>query len=198
MSSWLFAKESLVDFLTFCFALNTMFSFSRVRRRFLFKLQRDLREKLRPVEISEEDCKSKARELFADKSESCELDCLKIHKCAMVVEDTIAFHRKILDKISCVFQHCFSIFAFLTGVIIVFSGSNFVKQYYYWSLFLLLPTIIFLLFWSLYPIATYKSKERLDNVTKEHLVTLDVAQAVMKEISEKQNNKSSSDDNKQK
>ena len=178
----LFEESSLVDFLTFCFGLNTMFSFSRVRKRFLFNLQRDLREKLRIIELSEEDCKIRADALLVENNESS-LACLELQKCTTKFEDTIVFHRNLLDKFSCLFQRCFSAFAFLTGVIIVFSGSDFIKQRYYWTLLLLLPTVLFLLFWSFYPVAIYVSKEKLYKIAKQHLITLDIGRSIMNEIS---------------
>lgn len=60
--SCFFAVDSLVDFLAFAFALNTMFSFTRVRRRLLLKLQKEIQQSLDDLRPLVEDCRKSIRE----------------------------------------------------------------------------------------------------------------------------------------
>ena len=63
--SWLFAIDSLVDFLAFVFALNTMFSFTRVRRRLLLRLQKGIQKSLDDLRPLVEDCRNSIQEACA-------------------------------------------------------------------------------------------------------------------------------------
>lgn len=179
--AWLFTQDSLVDFLAFCFALNTMFSFSKIRRRFLLKFQGKLRKNLEKINLLEEDCKAMFADFPMDKKDRI-CRCLDLQKCSTEVEDTISYNRKFLDKASFVFQLCFAFFAFFSAVILLFSGAPLWKTYYYFTVLLLLPIVLFFAFWGIYWFVMLRKGSKLREMIDKQEVNLQKEKKLMQEL----------------
>lgn len=178
-----FKVESLVDFLAFAFALNTMFSFAKIRRRLLFKLQNDIQDRLNELRPHIEDCKKEIHECIHEEESRKNLErSLKLSKIYIQAEEKKSNYHKKLQKVSKIFQFIFSTAAVFSAVILVFSGMKWLNDHYQYTLFLLVPPILFYLTYFGYWIYAKCILYKFDKDTKDFKVSLDLARNIMKEI----------------
>ncbi len=189
MGSWFIAKESLVDFLTFCFALNTMFSFSKIRNRLLFYLKKGLNKSLDSIQFWEIDFIESIPKNFPKGKKEKICECVGVSDCADKARKIESKHREILDKFSCAFQHVFWLFAVISAVFIIYSKCPYIENNHWITLFLLFPTGFLFIFFVVYYRVIDKDVVILDKEIKKHRIDLIKARTLMKEIISPRNKK---------
>ena len=145
MCSWIFDKQSLVDFLAFCFALNTMFSFARVRQRLLWRLKKGLKEILEENAPAIMDIEAILRKASEDVKVQA-IECFQIKDHIPEITELNRKYERRFNFISKMFQYVFYSFAFISAVLLVFSNCPLFLTHYKLSILLLVPSILFIFF----------------------------------------------------
>ncbi len=165
------AQDGLIDFLSVCFAINTMFSFSRLQRRLSFWIQNGMQKELNEINPIATDCSCKLKSCGLDE-DAVNTKCLK---------GIIGYKDEFIQKKSfvckCVknwllgakFVFCF--FAVLCVVGILFSREPILVQHPFWvAMGGLGPVVVFFItyglvgLWILCRIFPWCKKKKNDTV----------------------------------
>ncbi len=142
MWSWIFKEDSLFSFLAFCFALNTMYSFDRIRNRLLGRLQNGLREIVEENKSAIKDCEATLRKSH-DSIKNTAKKCFDIKDYYSEIDNLNQRYERRFEVISNVFKWTFGIFALISSVLLVFSQCPCLLVYYKFTVFLLTPCVVF-------------------------------------------------------
>ena len=144
LGSWIFDSSSLVDFLAFCFALNTMFTFDKFRHQLLWHLTKGVSKIVEENQVAitaikdseatlskaPETVKELAKEIFDLKDYVGEIDSLKSK-----YKNKFTFFSKLFQKV-------FMAFAIISAILLIFSKWPFFYKHYKYSVFLLAPCLL--------------------------------------------------------
>ncbi|MBS1372068.1 MAG: hypothetical protein HPZ91_19160 [Lentisphaeria bacterium] len=180
MSSWLYdPTNSMVDFMAFCFALNTMFSFSRIQRRMTMSLWTELVDCLDRLRPHIEDCEAEMKKL--NETEKAQLEeCLQLTQCYDRAINQKKSCHEFVRKVFQVFRYIFMGAATVSALCLVFSRMPFLTQCHLFTLMLFAPTIAFFLFsaWYRFWVISRKVAE-INKEVKEKCHSLEQAKRVM-------------------
>lgn len=189
--SCFFAVDSLVDFLAFAFALNTMFSFTRVRRRLLLKLQKEIQQSLDDLRPLVEDCRKSIREACTEGNRDKVERALNLNSIFSKAEKKKKEYRGSLEYISNAFQGAFVFTAVVTAFALVFSQAPFLVAHYRWTVALLLPPAIFFCTWLWFQRETGYAAEEINQEAEQFKVRIEGVKILMAEILAPGNNSDS-------
>jgi len=137
-----FSLNSFVDFLSFCFGVNTLFSVVKINKKTLNNFERQIdssfRNKIDIFSTSIENISDCIGEIESVQTLSRNtLEKFKKHQAS----DSII--KKIFTFLSTILSIFFLICAIISGILIVFSDNTVVKEYYLWSILLLCPVVLY-------------------------------------------------------
>ena len=179
--SWLFAIDSLVDFLAFVFALNTMFSFTRVRRRLLLRLQKGIQKSLDDLRPLVEDCRNSIQEACAKENKKAE-EAIGLQTLFLKAEQQKQEYYNRLECVSNIFQGIFVFTATVTAIALIFSRAPLLVAYYQWTIVLLIPPVAFFCVGLWFRSKIESSAKEINEEAKRFKVKLCEVRDLMKEI----------------
>ena len=141
----LFELTSWGDFLAIAFMLNTMFAFEKVRLRLLTSLRKGIDkilEDYKSVIIDNNLMLDKVIDHYPDQKSSCS-DMIELKDFVSKLKIPDQEYEEKFEKMSNFFEKMFFIFALITVILIVFSNCQFFKENYRFSVFLLVPCIVY-------------------------------------------------------
>ena len=184
----LFAVDSLVDFLAFAFALNTMFSFTRVRRRLLLKIQKEIQQSLDDLRPLVEDCQKSIGEACTKENKSKVERALNLNSVFSKAEKKKKEYQGNLEYVSNAFQGAFVFTAVITAFALVFSQTPFLVAHYEWTLALLIPPIAFFCDWLWFRFRIESSAREINQEAEQFKVRISGVRVLMEEILSPKNN----------
>lgn len=192
--SYFFAVDSLVDFLAFAFALNTMFSFTRVRRRLLLKLQKEIQQSLDDLRPLVEDCRKSIREACTERNKDKVERALNLNSIFSKAEKQKKEYYDKLESVSHVFQNIFVLTAAVTAFALVFSQLPFLVVHYKWTAALLLPPAAFFCTWLWFQREIGSAAEEINREAEQFKVRISGVRILMAEILTPRNNSDSEEE----
>ncbi len=166
MNDIFFKYDSLVDFLSFCFTINTLFSFEKIHEWLSAKFNDEIKKCFDELVILKTSCET----AFKNYNNSEKLTgFMRLNEIERIKKEIDSVKSSLKTALTA-FHWIFSVAAFLSGISIILSGV-FTEKTYLFSMLLLLPTVFFgfMIIWKQYriPQKTQEIKLEIEAKTKE-------------------------------